>query len=344
MQIEDVSVHELKPYANNAKKHPDDQIEQIKKSIRDYGFNDPIAVWKNNEIIEGHGRLLAALELGMDTVPVIRLDHLTDDKRKAYALVHNKLTMNTPFDKGVLEIELNDIGIDLSGFDLNPIQEDPDGYYGKEQERTARTYNLDIMDAGNLTNDFWQMPTIRNDGIIPKDLIGFKYALTNKDKDVGVHFYIDDYQFERVWRYPERYTDMLAQYDCILSPDFSLYMDMPMPMKIWNVYRSRFIGAYYQSQGLYVIPTLSWAEPETFEFCFLGIPKGSIVSVSTLGVWGNEAARAVWVAGMDKAIEVIEPEAILLYGNEIEYDFSGIRVARYSSKSVFKDMKKGKAV
>lgn len=247
-------IHELKPYANNAKKHPDDQIEQIKKSIRDFGFNDPVAIWKNNEVIEGHGRLMAALELGMDEVPVIRLDHLTDDKRKAYALIHNKLTMNTPLDKGIIQIELNDIGMDLSAFDLNLMQDDPDGYYGKEQERTTKTYNLDILDGKNLTNDFWQMPVIKNDGFIPKELLGFKYAKTSSVKDVGIHFYLDDYQFERVWRFPERYIDLLFDYDCILSPDFSLYMDMPMSLKIWNVYRNRFLGAYYQREGLRVVP------------------------------------------------------------------------------------------
>lgn len=341
MEIKEMSVHDLTPYKNNAKKHTDEQIEQIKKSIREYGFNDPIAIWKNNEIIEGHGRLIAALELGVDTVPVIRLDHLTDDKRKAYALIHNKLTMNTPFDKGVLDIELNDIGADLSAFNLNPIQDDPLGYYGKEQERTAKAYNLDIMGGTEITNDFWQMPVIENDNFIPDELIGFKYALTSKDKNVGIHFFIDDYQFERIWRYPERYSDLLFEYQCILSPDFSLYMDMPMPMKIWNVYRNRFIGSYYQQLGLRVIPTLSWAEPETFEFCFKGIEKGSVVATSTLGVYGNKEACKVWAAGMDAAIEAIEPSAILVYGGDIDYDFKDIEVRRYSNKEVFKKLGKG---
>lgn len=135
LKIEYVSTDKLKPYKNNAKKHPAEQIEQIKASIQEFGFLDPIAIWKGNEVIAGHGRLIAAKELGIDTVPVIRLNRLTDDKRKAYALVHNKLTMNSGFDIDLLELELNDIlDIDMTtfGFDV------PDGWDDEEAIRIWR--------------------------------------------------------------------------------------------------------------------------------------------------------------------------------------------------------------
>ena len=111
-----------------------------------------------------------------------------------------------------------------------------------------------------------------------------------------------------------------------------MYMDMPMPMKIWNVYRSRAIGAYYQSQGIKVIPTLSWAEPETYQFCFRGIPKGSIVAVSTVGVKENADALHIWRDGMDEAIRQIEPSQILIYGGAIDYDFDGIFTHFYDNE------------
>lgn len=117
LKVEYMTTDALKPYANNAKIHTAEQIEQIKKSIQEFGMNDPIAIWKNNEIIEGHGRLIACSELGIDQVPVIRLDALTDEQRKAYTLVHNKLTMNTNFDIDLLNMELDDItDIDMSDF------------------------------------------------------------------------------------------------------------------------------------------------------------------------------------------------------------------------------------
>lgn len=122
LKIEYMSTDELKPYERNAKIHTAEQIEQIKKSIQEFGMNDPIAIWKNDEIIEGHGRLVACSELGIDQVPVIRLDDLTDEQRKAYMLVHNQLTMNTDFDIDLLNMELDDItDIDMSdfGFDFD---------------------------------------------------------------------------------------------------------------------------------------------------------------------------------------------------------------------------------
>jgi len=120
LKIEYIPIEELKTYENNAKLHPAEQVEQIKKSIEQFGMNDPIAVWKDNVIIEGHGRLIACTELGFTEVPIIRLDSLTDEQRRAYTLVHNKLTMNTNFDFMQLDMELD--GIDkswLSAYDLD---------------------------------------------------------------------------------------------------------------------------------------------------------------------------------------------------------------------------------
>lgn len=116
LKIEYVPVSDLRAYPNNAKIHTAEQVTQIVKSIEEFGFNDPIAVWKDNEIIEGHGRLLAAIELGLKTVPIIRLDDLTDEQRKAYTLVHNKLTMNTGFDFSILDIELESIEMNMEQF------------------------------------------------------------------------------------------------------------------------------------------------------------------------------------------------------------------------------------
>lgn len=132
MEILTVSIDSIKPYENNAKEHPQKQIEQIKKSITDYGNNDPIAVDENNIIIEGHGRYEAMRQLGRDTVEIIRLDHLTEEQKKAYRLLHNKLTMNSEFDLEMLEQELADLtafDIDMSlfGFDESIFDTFPAG-------------------------------------------------------------------------------------------------------------------------------------------------------------------------------------------------------------------------
>ena len=112
-------------YENNAKQHPDWQIEQIKNSINEFGFNDPIAIDEDNVIIEGHGRYLALQELGYENVEVIRLKHLTEEQKKAYILAHNKLTMNTGFDDELLMLELEDITeIDMEQFGFEELSEE----------------------------------------------------------------------------------------------------------------------------------------------------------------------------------------------------------------------------
>lgn len=338
MEIIQIDAKDIKPYQNNAKMHSREQIEQIKKSIEEFGNNDPIAIDENNVIIEGHGRYYALTELGYDKLECIRLSHLTEEQKKAYILVHNKLTMNTDFDFGLLDSELKEIqnikmedfGFDV-GFNIEVPEIEPDKPKINERERTNSAYNLELFNPYNCDGKY-QMPIIENDGYIPKDLIGFNYAKTSEDKNAGIHFYLDDYQFERIWNNPDDYIEVLEDYNCILSPDFSLYLDMPLAMKIWNVYRSRLIGQYYQSIGMKVIPTIQWAEEDTFEFCFDGIPEGSIVSVSTIGVKRDSNALDIWKKGMDAMIEKIKPSTILVYGGELDYDYGDIKVIYYENK------------
>ena len=133
-KIEWEAVEKLIPYAKNARTHMDEQVAQIAGSIKEFGFNNPVLVDKDNSIIAGHGRVMAARKLGMDKVPVVILNHLTESQRKAYILADNRIALNSGWDTSMLSLELKDLkdDIDLSllGFDpdelnalLNPIEE-----------------------------------------------------------------------------------------------------------------------------------------------------------------------------------------------------------------------------
>lgn len=128
LEVRQMDVESLVPYAGNAKVHTPEQISQIASSIEEFGFNDPVAIW-GTEIVEVHGRILAAKKLGIETVPVIRLDHMTDEQRRAYTHVHNQLTMNTGFDEATLAAELDELDFDFSmlGFDVESPNEDDFG-------------------------------------------------------------------------------------------------------------------------------------------------------------------------------------------------------------------------
>ena len=156
LKVEYVSTEELRPYQNNAKIHTDEQIDQIARSIEEFGMNDPIAVWNDNEIIEGHGRLMACQKLGITEVPVIRLDGLTDEQRRAYMNVHNQLTMNTGFNLDLLNEELGRIeNIDMSlfGFELPEDGTDTDETFEDEYVETddipKRAEPGDVFELGN---------------------------------------------------------------------------------------------------------------------------------------------------------------------------------------------------
>ena len=166
--VEYIRIDDLKAYENNAKIHTHEQIEQIKQSIEEFGMNDPIGVWgEDNLIVEGHGRLTACKELGMKEVPIIRLDDLTDEQRRAYTLVHNQTTMNTGFDLDVLNEELENLSIDMTEYGFDSISEeeveleedgfdfDDDGEPKKEaKSKRGQIYKLgnNILMCGDSTN------------------------------------------------------------------------------------------------------------------------------------------------------------------------------------------------
>lgn len=141
LKVSRMRVDELVPYAGNAKEHGRRQVEQIADSIDQLGFNDPVGIWHDGDgnpvIVEGHGRVMAAKLLGIEEVPVITLDHLDDEGRRAYGLIHNQLTMNSGFDLDALNEELCNITtIDMSQFDFTVpdlVEEE-----GNKERYTAR--------------------------------------------------------------------------------------------------------------------------------------------------------------------------------------------------------------
>lgn len=201
------------------------------------------------------------------------------------------------------------------------------------RQNTINQYNLLDYDA-TRTDGKYNLPTLEPVDHVPKKLQGFNYVLNKPDYSAGVHFFLDDYQFERVWKRPDFYIEKLADFDCVLTPDFSLYTDMPIAMQLWNTYRSRLIGQMMQNWGYTVIPTVSWADADSYDFCFDGIPTKSTVAISTVGVKKSQQRIKIWQNGMDAMIDRLQPSRILVYGGAIEYDYKGIEVVCFGNDTI----------
>lgn len=324
MNIIDKPIKEIIPYEKNPRRN-DQAVKHVAESIRQFGFKQPIVIDKDGVIIAGHTRLKAAKQLHLKTVPVLIADDLTDEQVKAFRLADNKVAEMAEWDFDLLNEELNEIlDIDMEdfGFELDdePVKQDHGSYYGDERERTWNAYNLEDVDLSRCAK--WDMPIIKATQHIPNDLISFNYVLNTEHFEKGVHFYIDDYQFERIWNDPHTYIEKLASYDCVLTPDFSLYTQMPLPMQMWNVYRNRLIGQMMQDIGIEVIPTLQWCREDSYEFCFEGLEQGGVVSVSTIGCKQKDGAKGLWYAGMKEAEKRLKPSHVIVYGGDIGYKFS----------------------
>lgn len=320
------SLHELTPYDKNARKN-DKAVPLVAKSIEQFGFKVPIVIDRNNVIVCGHTRYKAAHALCIEEVPCIIADDLTDQQIKAYRLADNKVAEESKWDKGILSLEMNEIfDFDMSdfGFEIaDPVDtvEIELPQKENERERTANAYNLYDFDENRCTG-IYDIPTLDKVIHTPKSLMGFNYCKSTPPQEgVGVHFFLDDYQFERVWNSPEDYCTMLADYDCVLTPDFSLYTNMPIAMMIWNTYRSRLIGQMMQDYGCTVIPTVSWAGTDSYDFAFDGLPTGGTIAVSTIGVKRNKDAFDIWTQGMDECMKLVKPHNIIIYGGDIGYTF-----------------------
>ena len=164
--------------------------------------------------------------------------------------------------------------------------------------------------------------------------ISFNFAKTCEDPEIhGVHFFIDDYQFNRVWAQPDAYLDRLRRFQAVCSPDFSTYTDFPRAVQIYNHYRKHWLGAYWQEHGITVIPTISWSDYSSFDWCFDGEPVGGMVAVSSVGTQNNPVTQELFITGYREMMDRLEPSTVIMYGNVPDDCYGNIvRVGAFQEK------------
>lgn len=183
----------------------------------------------------------------------------------------------------------------------------------RHRKRKIQIDNLDI--CMSLDHCIEGMPRIQAyHGPLPSSLIPFHQANSSSNHMAGVHFYIDDYLFERIWNNPRRYIPMLRQYLCVIGPDFSQYSNMPYALRYWNCYRNRVLTAYLQRNGVRIIPNVTWSLPDSYEYSFCGMPRNSIIAINCTGVISHNASKYLWYKGYNEALRRLSPEFIIRYG------------------------------
>lgn len=324
--VEKVNLADLHELEDNPRYITKKEFDSLKQSVKDFPEMlevREIVIDENNVILGGNQRYKALLANGCGTAQVKRLVNWTDEMKRRFVIKDNK--QSGDWDMDTIANSWTDDP------DAAKIIEDsfrPREYFGDERERTYKATNLNYFDQNDCAG-VYQFPNIYPCDILPSKLIGFNEVKTAKDKNSGVHFFIDDYQFERIWTSPEKYAKMLSEFEVVFTPDFSLYTDMPLAMKIWNTYRSRMIGQIMQDKGINVIPTITWAGEETFDFIYDGLPMNSTIAISTVGVVKNSDAKKLWEEGIKKTIETLAPKQVILYGKQLEFDAGDAKVYNF---------------
>ena len=157
---------------------------------------------------------------------------------------------------------------------------------------------------------------------IPKGLVPINKIKYEKNKNKYVHCYVHDDVFSDFITKTWKYVDILKQYDGVISPDCSMLIGQSQCLQQTNVYFNRAVGFYLQKQGIPVIPNIRWSDEKSFEYCFLGVPKNTIVSISTHGCIRSKEQRRIFKLGVERTIKELQPSAIIVHGYMPEEVFS----------------------
>lgn len=149
---------------------------------------------------------------------------------------------------------------------------------------------------------------------IPLDIIPFSKIQKNENKRKYVHFYLHDKEFSKVLTSTTRYLEQLKKYDGIITPDCTLMIGQAPCLQQTNTYMNRAVGYYFQKNGIPVIPNIRWSDKSSFEYCFLGVPKNTIVSVSTHGCLRSTEQKTMFKEGMAAMLDSLTPKAVFVHG------------------------------
>ena len=178
--------------------------------------------------------------------------------------------------------------------------------------------NKKICQYLNMTGQY-EMPVVRAINCsIPRDIVALYHIGRCKHEECIPHFYTEDRRFESTWTFPCKSLNKIACYPLVISPDFSVYEELAFPQKLWNIFRNKALAAWWQYNGLNVIPNVSWIHGKDYAVSFDGWPKHSVIAVNSTGINDDEKCKIMWLEGYKVMLKTLEPIHILRYGAKIE--------------------------
>ncbi len=204
----------------------------------------------------------------------------------------------------------------------------------------TRNWCKDVFHAFLVKNATYdgplEIPCLNTELRKPQRLIAFSKSIRSTDYNAWVHFYEDDAVFERLWNRPNTYFPILKRFNGVISPDFSVYRDMPLVMQQWNIYRGRAIAHWLQENGIPVIPNMRFGDERTFEMSCAGVKKHGVIAVGSHGCIKLLNERKYFKDGLDYVVEKLEPSTVVVYGTApdcifAEYKNAGIEILQFDS-------------
>lgn len=202
-------------------------------------------------------------------------------------------------------------------------------------------FHLDWFDYDSFSTPSGY-PVLQPVDVSPKRLIPFSEARAianatpskrKADNEAGIHFFQDDQRFAACWTDPVRYGEMLRGYECVFTPDFSMWLEMPDPIARFQVYRMALVGYIWQQMGLTVVPTLTWCRESTYLYAWESIPTGSTVALSTVGLMDCEEGIELFQNGALEAARTLHPKRILAHGKQCDFESGNAEVIWYPSET-----------
>ena len=349
LAVKYLPLRQITGYARNAKLHPQSQIDALKKSMQNFGFNNPILIDKSGTIVAGHGRYEAARQLGMSTVPTISLGHLTDAQRQAYIVADNRIAEMGSYDEELLAAEIAKIagfGIDVEamGFSTEEVEDAlaaaaNGGFDLVEQFGDSSEEIYELKDDLRFPLEgSWELPKLRTDMQleIPDNISLWTYRRITEgmelpppylynyrmDSSVGldwkqtiVSFYTEDYRFECFWETPGKSVGDLVKKGVLgcVTPNYTTAPDVSTTLRAYMTYRARYVGRYMQEAGLKIIPDINafWYQPE-FERVIEGLKGFRTISFQAhQNIVGVQRAR--FSEAIVYAMDELKPDTVLLY-------------------------------